>query len=166
MSKDEELPMNDPKANSRPAFHRRRFWVYPAFQARFISWLMVPILLNVIAYYFVTHFLISAIRLQIQSKMIIDGHLFDELSAAQDRTVLYTFWSAAFFSTFLTWAWGLTASHRIAGPLFKLRRQLQKLASHHDTSMLHFRKSDLLKEVAVDYNAAMTAISDPQQKSP
>lgn len=157
--------MNDPKPTSRPAYHRRKFWIYPAFQARFILWLMVPILLNVVAYYFVTHFLISAIRLQIQSKMIIDGHLFDELSAAQDRTVLYTFWSAAFFSTFLTWAWGLAASHRIAGPLYKLRRQLQNLAAKRDTSSLHFRKTDLLKEVAVDYNAAMATIAETRRDS-
>lgn len=49
-------------------------------------------------------------------------------------------------------------SHRIAGPIYKLRMYLAKVREGNAQDKLFFRKNDNFKEIAEEYNLAMESI--------
>jgi nitrogen fixation/metabolism regulation signal transduction histidine kinase len=60
----------------------------------------------------------------------------------------------------LTFLLGLFMSHRIAGPLFKLRRQFAELAKGGFDGKLYFRKKDYFPELADDFNQMVRNIRE------
>jgi methyl-accepting chemotaxis protein len=82
----------------------------------------------------------------------------DTLSSAQDRSYVRTitdwgmmklrFYILILFSLILVALLALHFSHRIAGPMFNLRRNAELLASGQDTPPIRFRKNDEFQEIA------------------
>ncbi len=59
---------------------------------------------------------------------------------------------------FLIW-WGTVLSHRIAGPLERIERELNKITNSHDFShRLHLRKSDDVKPITEAINRLLDSL--------
>ena len=86
------------------------------------------------------------------------GQQLDALSGAQESAYARTItrWNrmklrlyiVLFFSLALVALLALQFSHRIAGPMINLKRNMDRLAAGEDTPPIHFRKYDEFKEVA------------------
>jgi signal transduction histidine kinase len=58
----------------------------------------------------------------------------------------------------LIW-WGTVLSHRIAGPLQRIEKELNKITNNHDFShRIHLRKSDDVKPIADAINKLLDSI--------
>jgi hypothetical protein len=59
----------------------------------------------------------------------------------------------------------LRVSHRFAGPIFKLRRELRKIAAGEKIGPIGFREDDYWHDLASDFNAALAKLQEGQQPS-
>lgn len=70
----------------------------------------------------------------------------------QDKT-LFVFGISLILNFFFAFIIGLVLSHRIAGPLVKLRKHLVKIADPNEKDHpVYFRDGDFFKEIADAYN--------------
>lgn len=53
---------------------------------------------------------------------------------------------------------GLVVSHRIAGPLYKLRKHMDDVASGYTSQDVYFRKRDYFPEIADGFNRVMARL--------
>jgi methyl-accepting chemotaxis protein len=75
----------------------------------------------------------------------------------QERYLAFIFMVASLVSiSFATWL-GVTLSHRVAGPLHRMRRHLLEAASGRAPKELKFRENDYFKELAEAYNAELVS---------
>lgn len=56
-------------------------------------------------------------------------------------------------------------SHRFAGPVFRLRQVIKKLALGDTSDRLEFRDNDFWKEIAEDMNSVMERLSEAKTNS-
>ena len=55
--------------------------------------------------------------------------------------------------------WGIFLSHRFAGPIERLQKELRRIAAHHDyKSKIHLRKDDDLKPIADAINELLESV--------
>jgi len=55
--------------------------------------------------------------------------------------------------------WGIFLSHRFAGPIERLQKELRRISSHHDyKSKIHLRKDDDLKPIADAINELLESV--------
>ncbi len=86
-----------------------------------------------------------------------DHTLFDFLTR-QSRAMDFIFVGAAVVeSAFLAWI-GLKLSHRVAGPLYRLKQEMLRTAHGGEVTRLKFRDGDYFNDVADAYNEQMTEI--------
>ncbi len=65
---------------------------------------------------------------------------------------------------FVVWL-GLAASHKVAGPLHRLRQVMKEVARGNRTARLRLRRRDQLTEVAEAFNEMMDALAAPPEGS-
>ena len=75
--------------------------------------------------------------------------------------VLLVFLQLLFLS--ITFLISIFTSHRIAGPLYKLRQFFKKSTDSGQFEELRFRKGDHFQELAQDYNEMMAAVRKRNQ---
>lgn len=70
----------------------------------------------------------------------------------QEQSIM-VFMMALGISFIISFVLGVVISHRVAGPLVKLRKHFENVAAdqQNDTTV-HFRENDFFKEVATAYN--------------
>lgn len=55
--------------------------------------------------------------------------------------------------------WGIFLSHRFAGPIERLQKELRRISAHHDyKSKIHLRKDDDLKPIADSINELLESV--------
>ncbi|MGZ6371291.1 MAG: hypothetical protein ACXWPM_11100 [Bdellovibrionota bacterium] len=85
-----------------------------------------------------------------------DHVLFDFLTK-QSRVMDLIFGGAALVeSLFLAWM-GLKLSHKVAGPLFRLRKEMERVGEGGEIVPLKFRDGDYFEELADAYNGLSKA---------
>lgn len=80
------------------------------------------------------------------------------LSNQSKLVLLLVLWQLAF--TALVFVICIFQSHKIAGPMFKLRRYLDEIKNGQPIGHLFFRKGDNFQEVAEDFNEAMNKVKE------
>ena len=68
---------------------------------------------------------------------------------------------------FVIMTFSIVFSHRIAGPIYRLEKTLDRLISGEDVETIRLRKSDALKELVEKVNSLITMIKQsriPEQK--
>ena len=59
---------------------------------------------------------------------------------------------------FFLFLWGLVLSHRFAGPIFRLERELERIGQGDFSQRVHFRRKDELKSVAERLNRVLDTV--------
>lgn len=138
---------------------RLRFLAYPRFQ-------LVLIVLNfaVLVGFFVTAFVAvehsySYLRSEGLALGLPEGHSYYKFLSMQSQVVFRALIVALIVSILLSGAFTLFWSHRLAGPLDRIRRYFDRLAEGHERRPLVIRKKDLLPELAQSINRALDRIS-------
>ena len=150
------LPTPDP---GPPVWYKRKYLVHPKFQ-------MTLILLNSL----VAIALVSmTVLLMVKSHLYLENvvkqtrlpgqNIFIEMLDQQLRSLLITMGAATFVAVLLTGIATLLLSHKVAGPMIKLRRyfgEIEKTGAFHED--LNFRKTDFFLDLPPTINRALHAL--------
>lgn len=145
--------------NRRPALHQRRFWILPEFQGRMVrAWVMMSVgsaaitsgtLLAVLA---VIHHRLEKDYIFVELPKHTMQALGNPRFIKMTDIILASFLAAAVFGCVIAVAAGILYSHRIAGPLLRIRRTLGDFLSGRAVDPIVLRENDELKELADDLN--------------
>jgi len=130
--------------NSQP-FKRKKLFIQPAFQRKFILWGMAAIVFASVLSAALLYFLLTAVyESQNQSAHIILVESWHRLGVA----ILLANFVALLVGLVIVAAVVLYRSHKIAGPLYRFCRTFEKVGQGDFSEPLQLRKNDELNEVA------------------
>ena len=140
------------------AVKRSIYLINPKFQLKFSLFATVLVLIPFALYPVIIYNLI-----QFAVENCNSSALADNLSAYSGKLM---FMLVAQYLTFalIVFIACIFLSHKIAGPLFKLKKYLEKIKSGHSPGHLFFRKGDNFQDIAENFNEAMDVINEKQYK--
>jgi len=131
---------------------RRRYLVNKKMQLQFVFLLMAQICIPTVALGFslfvVNNMYLSALQVIVGESVISEPCVQEILFVSVAVVVAFLIVSAALV-TFL----GVRFSHHIAGPLYKLKDSMARLARGEKVEHIGFRKSDIAEGLAEEFNA-------------
>ena len=146
-------------AGQKPPWYKRKYLVYPQFQ-------MTLILINSgvsIVLFGLTALLVVRSHIYLESLVretrLPAQNLFTQLLTQQLRTLLTYMMAALLFSVLTTGITTLLLSHKMAGPMIKLRNFFNGISKNGDfPEELYFRKGDFFQDLPPNINKAFTAL--------
>jgi len=150
--------MNQPKSPRQ--YQRRNFYIDKKFQTKFIIqfWLVLALgsLFTVAAVYFLAS---NTTTIGIMAGRISVHTTAEYLLPLMLQTVAIELIVVSFFTIVMT----LFISHKISGPLYRLKMTLKDLGNGK-LKQMNLRQQDQLQEVAVSYNEAIEKLNDKIKK--
>ncbi|HUP57141.1 MAG TPA: hypothetical protein VM598_06790 [Bdellovibrionota bacterium] len=151
--------MNQPPASRRPPFYRRRYLVDRGFQLSIVGYFLGLFLFSIGFLFFGIRRTLSmmdaqAIRLDPKHTAILEVLRDDRQTFLAEFFLLYSF--AILTATVIG---GIVLSHRMAGPLYRLKRILAELAEGRPVSRIEFRKQDHLQDLVPSLKKVAKRIS-------
>lgn len=134
--------MNKPEPKPRQL---KNILINPKFQFKFLSFFVVLFLLSTISLYSTTFLFFWRLKEKALSVGIPDGHVFFQFLQNQKQDLDLLFIGLAAFNFLLLIGIGFIISHRIAGPIFKLKKQLED--SSDSTDEFKLRETDFFREL-------------------
>ena len=150
--------MNPPTAPR--TYQRKNYYIDKKFQTDFIVrfWLIVALgsIFTVVTVYWLAQ---NTTTVGIMNGRVAVHTTAEYLLPLMTQTVSIQLAVVSFFTILMT----LFISHRIAGPLHRLRVTL-KAMGNGNLKPMYFRQGDQLQEVASDYNEALEKLTDKIKK--
>jgi hypothetical protein len=142
--------------------HRRIYLINPKFQLKFSLYICALIFLSSIIYPITIFELLSSF-LDFASKNVHKLPEFKSLTVNLEEKrnnliIVLVLWQLGF--TGLAFVVNIFLTHKVAGPLFKLKKFFQAIVDGEDNGKLYFRNGDYFPDVAVSYNEAMDKLRD------
>ena len=117
----------------------------PKFQLKLMSYFVALFFLTTVTLYSTTFLFFYRLKEKALSVGIPDGHIFFKFLGNQKYDLDTLFIGLAAFNFFLLIGVGFIISHRIAGPIYKLKKQLtQDIDDSHDFKL---READFFQEL-------------------
>ncbi len=136
--------MSEPTKTYIP-FYKRRFLVHPKLQ------------LAVLAY----TFFVALVTIVLTSLGSLLLHWTDDPTLTANRGWFLAGGAFCFLLILVSLILaGLILTNRVAGPIHRLETELKAVASGARPTPIHFRKGDLLSDLAEDYNHAVERLND------
>lgn len=131
---------------------RRQYLVNKKLQFEFVRLLIiqaaVPIITLGILLYMVNNMYLLSIQTIIGSTIISDTEIDSVLNFS-----IFAMSALLAVMAVLLWYLGIRFSHRIAGPLYKLEKGMDKLANGEKVEPIYFRKTDIVTSLGDKFNA-------------
>jgi hypothetical protein len=131
----------------------RNFFIYPQFQTRLIIIIMA---ISLLAPVIILSFQIFSFNQQIKNGQMMnlsETHPYFTIYYQFREQSIYAFSIAVAVSFACAFLIGLVVSHRVAGPLVKLRKHLETVGENPGKDEpLKFREGDFFRELADAYN--------------
>jgi hypothetical protein len=138
--------------SKKPSGKRSLFLINPAFQYRFMAW-VGGLGVSVVMLMHLSHswFFYQLRKQAVQAGVPPDHAFFRFISERQDEMTWIAL--ACFFGILvISTAFGLVLSHRIAGPMYRLKRHFETVAKTGVHAPLKFRDDDFFLEIPEAYN--------------
>lgn len=143
----------------RPPWYKRKYLVYPKFQMTLI---IVNSLVTIVLFGFTALLVVrSHIYLEslVRQTRLPAQNLFSQLLTQQLRTLLIYMGLAVLVGVFTMAITALMLSHKMAGPMIRLRNFFNGIAKNGDfPEELHFRDGDFFTDLPPTVNQAFTAL--------
>lgn len=139
--------------NDKPSYRRRKYFVKRAFQLRYTVTILIWILLAAVISYgtFYYQFMILMKRLPISSEYV----------QFMKQAMHATFFARLAVLFLLGIFAGILISHKIAGPLYRMERDLKEIVGGGNLKWsLTLRKGDELQELAGSLNTMMAGLKN------
>lgn len=134
------------------AIKRSIYLINPKFQLKFSVFVSTLVFIPSLLYPYTIYRLIELLAQKVNSPEIQEA-----LSANQGKLLFLLFlWQLAF--TAIVFIICIFQSHKIAGPMFKLKTYLDNVKKGNAPGHLFFRKGDNFQDIADDFNEAIGAI--------
>jgi hypothetical protein len=144
---------------TRPPWYKRKYLVYPQFQMTLIivNSGMTIILFGLTALLVVrSHIYLEAL---VRQTRLPAQNLFSQLLTQQLRTLLIYMSVALLVAVLSTGLTTLLLSHKMAGPMIKMRNFFNTISKNGDFPQdLYFRKGDFFQDLPPSVNKAFTAL--------
>lgn len=137
-------------------YKRKTFLINPRFQIKFSLYVAILFALSTAIYPYLIYELYSEVALSLKPQFPNASSAF--IKKREGLMLTLCIWQLSL--TFLIFLVGIFLSHKIAGPLFKLRKFLKNLGENQSNDKLYFRDGDYFKEVAEDYNKMIQVLED------
>lgn len=134
---------------------RKNFLINPRFQLSFLAYTLGISVLTIVFFYAADAYFFWKFRQLGQGLGLPSNHVFFQFLDEQHATKNTYYGIAAGVTVSFLSIWGLLLSHRVAGPLYRLRKHLTSVAQGETLSDVRFRKGDFFQEVADAYNMQM-----------
>ena len=134
---------------------RRIYLINPSFQMRFIGFMAVIALITVLVFYASNLlFFYNFIKIG-QDLNFPPDHPFFRFIAEQKRIMTWIFGLTSGLALVTIVVGGLMLSNRVAGPLYRFRTHLERIAESGAFDEVTFRKGDFFPELAQTFNRYM-----------
>lgn len=131
---------------------RKAFLINPSFQLRLMGWMigmsLAPISIFLAAHYY---FFWNLKKLG-QDIQLEPGHVYFRFLEGQSKTQLLIFLICSLLVVLIVALMGLILSHKIAGPIYRLKLHLTQSGKGEATRPLSFRKDDYFLELPAVVN--------------
>jgi nitrogen fixation/metabolism regulation signal transduction histidine kinase len=135
--------------------NRRRIIVDPKLQYSLMTTLMVVYLLASGIYYVTMSFALLEVHATVETLQLSQEHqIFSDLQRIEEVAMLTFIAVFAGFAILVVWG-GLYLARKIAGPIFALRRHLERVADGETIADLAFRKDDYFGSLQDAFNQHM-----------
>jgi HAMP domain-containing protein len=134
---------------------RKTLLINPKFQFSVLGFMTLVAVGVMIIFYGADYFFFWRLTGEGQKIGLPPDHVFFQFIHEQQHMMNLIFVVTALISTAVIALCGLVLSHRVAGPLFRMRRHLDDVASGKTSSDMHFRDKDYFGEVADAFNRMM-----------
>ena len=137
---------------------RLKYFVYPQFQA---ALLLANVIINLCLFTFLSvkvQLFFESLIQNGKSAGFIDGHIYYEFINSQRSHLKSEFLIALVVSLILTSIFTLWLSHRLAGPLVRLKNILKSTAESGVYKSFKFRDKDYFREIPVYLDQAIESI--------
>ncbi len=147
--------------------HKKKRLIYlinPEFQIRFIAFTCFSSAISTSIAFAANHYFFWKMNQIGISYKIPQSDPFYELILRQEVIMNRIFLGSAVLTLLCLCAVGLAFSHRVAGPLFRLRHHLKTIESQSDLREIQFRKGDYFYEVAESFNQMVGKLNEKKSK--
>ncbi len=131
---------------------RKKYLINPKFQYRFILATLIPNVASLVLFYvMIDLYFIKLIR-DGKDLGLPEEHPYFMLLRDQSLLMNKVFIVVAICTTLFFLIWGVIFSHKIAGPLYRLRAHFDENAGSREMRKLSFRPGDFFLEIPEAYN--------------
>ncbi len=156
-------PVSD--ADAQRARKKRTLLINPRFQLTFLAWSVVMLLASIGTFYAGIHyFFFKFVRLGAIAGLPADHVIFQFLDAQKTQMNQIFIWTSVAAALILV-AGSLWISHRVAGPLHRLRSHMDLMADGKTLDEVKFRKHDFFPELANSCNRQFELFRKYQKKA-
>jgi methyl-accepting chemotaxis protein len=131
---------------------RRRHLIMPEIQFEYFKLIIASLCLPTLVIAGCAFYLVSFVIVNIPLPPDFSTMIMPAL-----RSVFLILLIGFFFITIFLLTWSLIASHRLAGPIYRLGRELDRIAEGNFSIRIRFRKKDRLQSLAESMNKVLDA---------
>ncbi len=133
---------------------KKSLLINPAFQMTIIGYASAVSAIILFAMYHLNAFAFKHFNEIGELAGLPKDHVYFEFIHMQEATVFRTFVLISLMVAVVLGVGGLFISHRIAGPIYRMRKDLEKMTALNDNELrtIHFRKGDYFPELAETFN--------------
>jgi len=132
-------------------YKRNQYLINPAFQLDVIKKFIALVFFNILSFYWIIFYFFF--NLESKGKMVglIPEHPFFLFVNEQKKLMLILFFIIAIINITVILLTGVLISHKVAGPLYRLRNQLDT-SDFESVDRINFRKDDYFLDVENSFN--------------
>ena len=126
---------------------RKTLLINPAFQFNFIAYCGLTSLMASLAFYIATTVFMNQLEAFGESLNLSDNHIFWKVLEVHHHNLNYLFFVTALILFFIQVIIGLFYSNKIAGPIYRLTREVKQAKSLNELPIISHREDDLFGEL-------------------
>ncbi len=131
---------------------RKTYIVNPKFQLSFLLWTVGFVLFMTLVIQVSHVWFFYQLRHQAAAAGLPPNHVFFQFIHDREMGLFWVTVVSSGIIVLLSATWSVFWSHRIAGPLYRLKKHLEETADAEVKKPLQFRKKDYFLEIPVAYN--------------
>lgn len=138
---------------------KRRFkLINPAFQVPFLLFFTSAFLLNFVAFKMVVFFTFKKFSQDLLDAGLTSSSVVFDFLRTQEANLDTVIYITTFMGTMLTLVGGYYISHRIAGPIYRVSQDLNRMLESNEFKEIRLRKGDCFPELAQVFNQLIQKI--------
>ena len=126
---------------------RKTLLINPSFQFNFIAYCGLTSLMASLAFYVATMIFLNQLEEFGASLNLSENHIFWKVLEVHHHNLNYLFFVTALILFFIQVIIGMFYSNKIAGPIYRLTREVKNAKSFNDLPIVSAREGDLFEEL-------------------
>lgn len=133
----------------------KRFLLNPKFQINFILTTVFFNILLSLSFFLAARSSFSSFKSQGRSAGIPETHVFFQFITKQENAFYINMGISFIIITIIACIYGVMKSHKIAGPMYRLHVEFDRMKKNKALHKFNFRKKDFFQEIPEAFNDAL-----------